>query len=215
MPRRFAITAGPSVALSRLICAASMLTGRPLCSLAALALAIPSRSNAGPASAALCVWQHLIGRPSRVPVVACWSATDPCCRGAVRHQLRGITRRMAADFIPYALCASLLSASPLLSARSRAQALAYHPARQSAEPGSCAVGLPLPSALSDRAGFVPGERPAAARHRPPVGGVPFRGTITDRYCEYFTPVNRINPSGTKVKPVMLRFMATMFLKVHR
>jgi hypothetical protein len=43
MPRRFAIAAAPNVALSCLICAASMLTGRPLYLPAAFALAMPSR----------------------------------------------------------------------------------------------------------------------------------------------------------------------------
>ena len=39
---------------------------------------------------------------------------------------------------------------------------AHHPARRRAEPGTRAAGLPLPSALPDCAGFVPGECPAAA-----------------------------------------------------
>jgi hypothetical protein len=43
MPRRFAIAAGPNSARSCLICAASMLTGRPLYFPAAFALAMPSQ----------------------------------------------------------------------------------------------------------------------------------------------------------------------------
>ncbi len=43
MPSFFAIASGPNSALSCLICAASMLTGRPLYLPAPFALAMPSR----------------------------------------------------------------------------------------------------------------------------------------------------------------------------
>ena len=55
---------------------------------------------------------------------------------------------------------ALLSAVPVPDPER--QAHGHHPARRRAEPGARAVGLPLPSALPDCAGFVPGECPAAA-----------------------------------------------------
>src|SRR4029077_1926652 len=65
MPRRFAIAAGPSSALSCLICAASMLTGPPLYLPAAFALAMPSRCRSSMISrshAATPARWHVFGR---------------------------------------------------------------------------------------------------------------------------------------------------------